>query len=291
MLLLKSQFSKYEVVENLYSFETAVSKLPAFAQAEGSSSIDGVSRSNIVQRSGRSGHSLSSISLFINRIRGGDRRHSSVDISMQGGPSTRIHCDTDDGRDLPARDVAMNNEGSVYVDRDGPIDHLPYPQGSRRPSRDKGAGQDHATPLSSSHKWLLDETDGHGQYAGGGVSGKGTTERMLSWDDRRMPSLGEKNGSPPSQNMIVSYDPISRDSSPSLYKTIYPQVGGDEKSGDHRGLEHEHEQAMSEDGSENLGESPDVFGFNLPNHRPRPALHTHSVSEINSHSLSHSDLT
>ena len=30
--------------------------------------------------------------------------------------------------------------------------------------------------------------------------------------------------------------------------------------------------------SEGLGESPDVFGFNLPNHRPRVAMHTHSVS-------------
>ena len=49
------------------------------------------------------------------------------------------------------------------------------------------------------------------------------------------------------------------------------------------------QQALSEaaggghDGvdSEDLGESPDVFGFNLPIHRPRVAMHTHSVSDIN----------
>ena len=304
MLLVKSQFSKYEVVENLYSFETASSQLSLYAQEQGSDSLDRISRSNIVQRSGRSGHSLSSISLFISRIRGGgdDRRHSNVEMSMAGGVSPRVHCETDDGHDAHLRDSVMNSEGGVgYIDREGVIDQPPYPLNSRRASRDKGSkAQDQVnhTPLNSSHKWLLEE------------SGKESNERRLSWEDRRMSPLGDHDPHS-SRDARASYDLIRADSSPPFQKTAYPpsslyhhdragksrdigsadqhkpffSLNGDEKSGSGSGgvggdayvMEREH--AMSESGSENLGESPDVFGFNLPNHRPRVALHTHSVSE------------
>ena len=251
MLIVKSQFSKYEVVENVYSFETAQSRVNVYAEAE---FIDGISPSNIVQRSGRSGrsgHSLSSISLFIHLIRGSDPYASNVDVSMERGPTPRIHCDTDDGHDLP-----------------------PFPLGSRRTSKDKGTGQDHITPLNSSHKWLLEETDGQGEDVG---SHKETNERRLSWEDSRilMPAVSDH------------HDPKSSyvGSTPPLHKTLYPQLNGDEKSGDDDVLMH-NEQVMSEEGSENLGESPDVFGFNLPNHRPRPGFHTHSQGPLSSLSQS-----
>ena len=68
MSLVKSQFSKYEVVENLYSLETAASILaPNYPRM----SVDAL-RANVVQRPPHSERKLSSISLFFNRTRGGD---------------------------------------------------------------------------------------------------------------------------------------------------------------------------------------------------------------------------
>ena len=80
MLLVKSQFSKYEVVENLYSLETAASML---ATTYPRMSME-ASPLNVVQRPGpafSAGRNLSSITLFMNRMRGGDGRQrlSSVD--------------------------------------------------------------------------------------------------------------------------------------------------------------------------------------------------------------------
>jgi hypothetical protein len=88
MLLVKSQFSKYEVVENLYSLETAASMLatnyPRMTMGDNDASPLNVLQRNPGPRYSAGPRNLSSISLFINRIRGGDGlrgggRLSSVD--------------------------------------------------------------------------------------------------------------------------------------------------------------------------------------------------------------------
>ena len=96
MLLVKSQFSKYDVVEIIYSLETARNMIatayPRLSMDAAAASPDSFFR-NIVQHrvagggfsnsgGGGGGRNLSSIQLFVNRMRGSGvegRRQSSLD--------------------------------------------------------------------------------------------------------------------------------------------------------------------------------------------------------------------
>ena len=221
---------------------------------------------------------------------------------LMPGASPRVH--VDEGKDNSPHDHDNNdNDNNNYYNNNnqgqGILDALPGGDGTRSPGRalhtDAGSGSGKESDPRNGRAFHTDPGSG---------SGKESDQRRRL--DRVIPLTAQNSSKKDDHNDCENNGPVGGSGgvvvTPVEHAPITRQVSAD-------GFVSESQSPMlllveqallgtgagtgtgagagmglgggSEwgDVSEGLGESPDVFGFNLPNHRPRVALHTHSVSE------------
>ena len=196
--------------------------------------------------------------------------------------SPRVH--VDDGEDVSHHDPdqALLNQGLL----DGSPSHVPVGDGTRSP----GGRPFHNDANSGSGR----ESDARNGPSVGNGSGSGKESDVRAMLNRNVPYTAPNSSSKgllnedeidglvnhianaagdvptstlikPSVTLRQTSDGTIAEEAPMLLlvqQALYEAAGGGSEGAD----------------SEGLGDSPDVFGFNLPNHRPRVTMHAHSVS-------------